>query len=159
SFQVFHSSGNGAAHGPEKYWSFPPLDPSATEHDLVPRIRSTFDDAVRDHLLSDVPVGVFLSSGLDSTAVATFAAKHTSHLRSFTVGFADQPDLSESDIARQTADRLGLDHTDIQVTTRDAEQAVIEWLDSLDGPSVDGLNVYLISKVVRREGITVALSG
>ncbi len=115
--------------------------------------------AVHDHLISDVPVGVFLSSGLDSTAVAALAARHSAHLRSFTVGFADQPDMSELSLAAQTARELGLQHSEIRINDADAEGAAVDWLQSLDLPSVDGLNAYVISKVVRAEGIKVALSG
>src|SRR5207247_11253249 len=95
----------------------------------------------------------------DSTIIAALAAMHDSGMRSFTVGFADEADLSEQDLADQTAKRLGLVHTDIQVTGRDCEEAAVQWFNSLDQPSFDGLNVYLISKVVRAQGITVALSG
>ena len=61
------------------------------------------NQAVREHLESDVPVGVFLSGGLDSTIMARLAAKYTDQLRTFTVGFADNPDLSESTVAAETA--------------------------------------------------------
>jgi asparagine synthase (glutamine-hydrolysing) len=114
---------------------------------------------VRDHLVADVPVGVFLSSGLDSTIVAGIAAKYTPKLRSFTVGFADQPDMSEQALATETAKLFGLEHTNIDVVGSDAEKYVAMWLASLDQPSMDGLNVYVISKVIRERGITVALSG
>ena len=122
-------------------------------------VRATLEAAVKDHLVSDVPVGVFLSSGLDSTIVAALAASYTSKLRSFTVGFADQPDLSESRLAAETARELGLDHTEIQVNAADALKLTLEWLARLDQPSIDGMNVYVISEVVRAAGITVALSG
>ena len=91
--------------------------------------------------------------------IAGLAAKHTDRLRSFTVGFADQPDMSELSLAKETARIFNLDHTEIQVNNADAEVAAMAWLQSLDQPSMDGLNVYIISRAVRAEGITVALSG
>ncbi|HLL90182.1 MAG TPA: asparagine synthase (glutamine-hydrolyzing) [Tepidisphaeraceae bacterium] len=148
-----------ASGKPVPFWRFPPPDPTVTEPGAVERVRQLADEAVRDHLISDVPVGVFLSSGLDSTIIAALAARHTRHLRSFTVGFADQPDLSELALARETAGLFGLDHTEIDITGSEAEAATLEWLDALDQPSVDGLNVFLISKVTRAHGIKVALSG
>jgi asparagine synthase (glutamine-hydrolysing) len=158
-YEIFSAAANGGRKRPVTFWSFPSPRAGRTEQELVPEIRATLDVAVRDHLIADVPVGVFLSSGLDSTVVASLAARHSSGMRSFTVGFADQPDLSEQVLATQTAQRLGLVHTDIQVTARDCEEAAVEWLGRLDQPSQDGLNVYVISKVVRAQGITVALSG
>ena len=80
-------------------------------------------------------------------------------LRTFTVGFADQPDMSEASLAEETGRLLGVNHTNIPVTGKDGEALAMEWLDWLDQPSIDGLNVFLISKLVRQHGITVALSG
>ena len=144
---------------PRTFWTFPPPSPAPPTANLVASIRSTIETSVRDHLVSDVPVGLFLSSGLDSTIVAGVAGKLTPHLRSFTVGFEDNLDLSEMELASKTAKLFGLDHTRCQITAHHAEAIVGEWLSSLDIPSMDGLNVYAISKAVRAQGITVALSG
>ena len=142
-----------------RFWSFPAIDPSLDEREASERLRATLDVAVKEHLIADVPVGVFLSSGVDSTIIANIARRHTERLRTFTVGFSDQPDLTESSLARETAEMLGIDHTDVQVTGAEAQSWMIDWLNSLDQPSADGLNTYIISKAVRRHGIVVALSG
>lgn len=144
---------------PRRHWSFP--HPSATidGSQVSESVSTTLDAAVRDHLLSDVPVGVFLSSGLDSSIVAGLAVRHAPDLRTFTVGFTDQPDMSESQMAARTAALLGTKHTEIPVTGPEAESAAVAWLRSLDQPSVDGLNTYIISRAVRAQGIIVALSG
>lgn len=144
---------------PQPYWSFP-----ACRHDLigeaaVTAVSSTLDAAVRDHLVSDVPVGIFLSSGLDSTLIAGLAARHHPGIRSFTVAFADQPELSEGSLASATALRLGLDHMEISLPAEDVEASVRDWLGALDQPSMDGLNMYVIARAVRQQGIKVALSG
>ena len=144
---------------PQRFWNFPPRRDDLRAGDVVESVRTTLDAAVRDHLVSDVPVGVFLSSGLDSTIIAALAARHTPHLRSFTVGFADEPQLSELPIATETAKLLGLEQTEIQIQGADAQRAATDWLASMDQPSFDGLNVFVISKAVRAHGITVALSG
>lgn len=143
----------------ERHWDFPAVDPSITESVAIERMRDVMDTAVRQHLIADVPVGVFLSSGVDSTIVANLAQRHTSRLRTFTVGFSDQPDFTESTLAKETAEKLGVDHTDVQVTGPEAQAWVADWLASLDQPSADGLNTFIISKAVRRHGIVVALSG
>lgn len=152
-------TGRAAAGRPQRYWSFPQPDPAMDEPQAIARLQTTFEAAARDHLISDVPVGVFLSSGLDSTIIASLAARHTDRLRTFTVGFADQPQMSESAAAAETARRVGAEHTDIQINGPDALAACQAWMSSLDQPSADGLNTYVISKAVRSQGIIVALSG
>ena len=144
---------------PQPYWDVPPPCSADTTQQACEKIREKMNQSVRAHLESDVPVGVFLSSGLDSTITATLAAKYTNQLRTFTVGFADNPDLSESAVAAETARLIHTQHHDIQILSDQAEHACVEWLESLDRPSVDGLNTFIISQAVRAEGIVVALSG
>src|SRR6185437_583988 len=79
--------------------------------------------------------------------------------QTFTVGFSDQPNLSEMALAAATAAQFGLPHVPINLPAGDAEAAVLEWLAAADQPSIDGLNTFVISKAVRKEGIKVALSG
>lgn len=159
SYQIFHAHGNGVAHTPQHYWSYPAARVQCTTGEVVEQLEHTLETAVCEHLVADVPVGVFLSSGLDSTIIAALMARHTTRVRTFTVGFADQPDMSEIPLAAETARLFNLDHTPILINGPQAEAATMAWSQSLDQPSVDGLNVYLISKVVREQGITVALSG
>ncbi len=144
---------------PKAFWQLPGPEREITEADAVAAIRDTLDAAVKDHLISDVPVGLFLSSGLDSTILAGLAARHTPSLRSFTVVFADQPNFSEQRLAAETADLFGLSHTEVPLPMAEAESAVGDWLAALDQPSFDGLNVFVISRAVRQRGIKVALSG
>jgi asparagine synthase (glutamine-hydrolysing) len=157
-YQIWEA--DGTTRGPVRFWDYPTSTrPDISEADAIDQLRAKLDAAVRDHLVADVPVGLFLSSGLDSTILAGLAARHTPHLNSFTVGFADQPDMSEQGLASETAKLFGLSHTNIDLTGKDAEDAAGRWLRSLDQPSVDGLNVFVISQAVRRAGMTVALSG
>jgi asparagine synthase (glutamine-hydrolysing) len=104
-------------------------------------------------------VGVFLSSGIDSTLIAGLAASHSPRPQAFTVGFADHPDLDELGVAAATAKRFGLDHVPVTLPMAEIEATCVEWLTALDQPSIDGLNVYVISKAIRARGIKVALSG
>jgi asparagine synthase (glutamine-hydrolysing) len=144
---------------PRRFWSYPGPDADVSEDEAATGVRETLDAAVRDHLVSDVPVGLFLSSGLDSTNLAGLASRHTRELQSFTVSFADQPDFSEQQLAAETARQFGLRHIEIPLPAEEAEAAARDWLDALDQPSMDGLNVYVISRAVRRQGIKAALSG
>jgi asparagine synthase (glutamine-hydrolysing) len=150
---------DGRGSGATAFFHFPAAREDVSEDEAVAAIRTTLSDAVRDHLVSDVPVGIFLSSGLDSTVIAALAARHASRPRSFTVGFADQPNFSELELANETAALFKLDHTEIRVRDREAQELALEWLDNLDQPSMDGMNVYVVSRMVKGAGIKVALSG
>ncbi|MBI5723894.1 MAG: asparagine synthase (glutamine-hydrolyzing) [Planctomycetes bacterium] len=158
--QEFTAQGDSwRAQPPVKHWFFPRRDDRAGGGDLPEAIRSTLDQAVADHLVSDVPVGVFLSAGLDSSTIAALAKKHSPDLRAYTVGFSGRRGKSESGPAAQTAMSLGMRHELIELS---AEQALADcgcWLEHIDQPSIDGLNTYIISKAVRSAGIVVALSG
>ncbi|KXF78720.1 hypothetical protein ATN84_02785 [Paramesorhizobium deserti] len=156
-WQRFHA--DGRVDDPIRYWAPARPDPIRDMASTVAAVRETVDAAVRDHLISDVPLGLFLSSGLDSSIVAGMASRHVPDLRSFTVGFADNPDMNELALAGKTAALFGLRHTECLINGGDALNAVTAWLDALDQPSIDGLNVYVISKAARERGIKVALSG
>lgn len=160
-YQVFQigRSGQVRPEAVRPHWTFAPPDPAVQPAEAVMSVRSALDAAVKDHLIADVPVGVFLSSGLDSTIVAALAAKHSPRIRAFTVGFADAPDMSEAPLAAETARLFGMEFRDIQITGGSALGMMEQWLRSMDQPSADGLNTYVVSKAVRDEGIIVALSG
>ena len=143
----------------DRYWSFPAVEP-ADGRDLVDEGRALLERSVARHLLSDVPLGVFLSSGIDSTSVAGLAARASDQdVHAFTVSIPQDEKLDEKPVAERSARRLGLAFHDIPVD----ETTAVEWasggLDSMDQPSMDGLNTYIVSRAVRAAGLTVALSG
>ena len=156
SFQVVSPQ---TAHPPQQFWTWPDADPGRSLESALEGIKETVKFAVRDHLVADVPVGIFLSSGLDSTVIAGLAAQSSSGLRSFTVGFEDQPDLSEFSAAAETAARFGLRHTALPISGTDALRSMEAWLNAMDQPSIDGMNTFVISEAVRSQEIKVALSG
>jgi asparagine synthase (glutamine-hydrolysing) len=158
SWQSIHATeASWTADTPTVWWK--PPSPETPSGDVVSETRRHLDQAVRDHLISDVPVGVFLSAGLDSSVIAGYAAKCSPSIRTFTVGFGDQPDFDEIGIAAETAKRFGLPHTPIRIPGQDAEATAAEWFAMADQPSMDGLNTFVISKAIRSEGIKVALCG
>ncbi len=118
------------------------------------------DEAVKRRLISDVPLGCFLSGGIDSSIVAALAARHTSHLKTFTIGFRDEPHFDETKYAAALARKHRTDHTVFSLTTDDLFGILEEALDYLDEPFADSsaLNVYILSKQVRQQ-VTVILSG
>ncbi|MGH7192131.1 MAG: asparagine synthase (glutamine-hydrolyzing), partial [Candidatus Saccharimonadales bacterium] len=147
------------ASEPQPFWRFPLVRADIHQREAIESVRATLEAAVRDHLIADVPVGVFLSAGLDSTIVAALAARQSPQIEAFTVGFSDYPNLSEMTLAADTAARFGLRHVSINLPAREAEAAVTQWLAAADQPSIDGLNTFVISQAVRKYGIKVALSG
>jgi asparagine synthase (glutamine-hydrolysing) len=144
---------------PRVFWRLPPTDPGMTEADTVIELRARLEAAVQNHLVADVPIGLFLSSGLDSTILAGLAGAIAPALKSFTVSFSDQPEVGEQRIASETARMFGLEHRELAISNSTAKTCFEDWLAALDEPSLDGLNVFAISGAVREKGIKVALSG
>ena len=124
----------------------------------VPRVRSLLEEAVRGHLIADVPLGLFLSSGLDSSAVAAFAARAQKGIRSFTLAFPDTP-YDEAPLARRVAEATGTQHTEVPLKGTDMLMRLNEAVFSLDQPTMDGINTYFVSWAAREVGLKVALSG
>ena len=98
-----------------RYWSPPAGTRSMADQEILAEARTRFDEAVALRLIADVPVGVFLSGGLDSTAVVASAVRTRSRLRTYTVGF-DDPRFDERPVARQVAERFGTDHHELSVS-------------------------------------------
>lgn len=121
-------------------------------------VRSLLEDAVRSHLIADVPIGVFLSSGLDSTALAALATRVQGGIHTFTVAFPDEA-FSEAEKARRTAKRLGTEHTEFTLSDQEMLTRLEEAVASFDQPSMDGINTYMVSWAARQAGLKVALSG
>jgi asparagine synthase (glutamine-hydrolysing) len=141
------------------FWSPPsPRIEGLELSDLKEEGRALLRNSLTRHMRSDVPVGVFLSSGLDSTAVAGFAQQVTdSQVQTFTVSLPDQQSLDETSLASATARRLGTTHTNEVVD--DPVEWAREGLAAMDQPSFDGLNTYIVSRATTNAGLVVALSG
>lgn len=109
--------------------------------------------------MSDVPLGAFLSGGIDSSAiVALMSEVSSSKPLTFTVGFEENR-FDESAYARMIADKFGTEHTVLTLRPQDFLDALPEALDAMDTITMDGVNTYLVSKMTRKAGVTVALSG
>lgn len=126
---------------------------------VTARVRALIDNAVEEHLLSDVPVASFLSGGIDSSVVSALAAQKLSNkLQTYSVGF-DLVEFDETAIAEEIALRYGTDHHRIQLSEEEVIASVPEAIEKLDLPSVDAINTYIVSRAVARHGVKVALSG
>lgn len=124
-------------------------------------LRSALCDSVQHHLISDVPVGVFLSSGLDSTSIAALASECSARLRTVTLGFEEYKGTlnDETPLAEAVAQQYGAIHQTIWVTRKDFENDLPKVFHAMDQPSCDGLNSYFISRAAAQAGLKVALSG
>jgi len=149
----------------EKTWRFwepniQPLKPQVgSDGDVVSALSGLIDKAVGERLMSDVPLGLFLSGGLDSAVVAESAARQGGRMQAFTIGF-DDPTHDESGAARKTASALGLDHHVQILTANDALSMIDQATQLLDEPLADAsiLPTLLLSRFTRQY-VTVALSG
>jgi asparagine synthase (glutamine-hydrolysing) len=124
-------------------------------------LRSLLTEVVRDHLVADVPVGVLLSGGIDSSIVAAAAARDGGRaVQTFSVGFADQPAYDEAEHAAAVARHLGCEHTSLKLSLSDIHKQLPELLDALDEPFGDSsyLPATMLSQITRKH-VTVALSG
>jgi asparagine synthase (glutamine-hydrolysing) len=139
------------------FWRIPDgaTDPIADEHSVA----AVLEEGLRLHLVSDVPLAVFLSGGVDSSAVANLAQLASkSPINTFTLAFEEQ-ELNEGPMARRIAAAIGTQHHEVVLTEQHFVENLEAALDSLDQPSFDGLNAYYMSRAIRAAGFTVALSG
>jgi asparagine synthase (glutamine-hydrolysing) len=121
-------------------------------------VRELLEESVRLHLIADVPVGVFLSGGIDSTSLAGLASRAAGEVHTFTVAFAEQQ-FNEAGIARRTAAALGTTHDELLVKGEEMLAQLDAAVGALDQPSIDGINTYFVSWAARQAGLKVALSG
>jgi asparagine synthase (glutamine-hydrolysing) len=127
----------------------------------VAATRTKLEEACRYHMIADVPVGSFLSGGVDSTAITALMARLSGKkINSFSIGFSTESGMAhELDAARQAAAYIGCNHTGVILCGRDVAEQFDDFIEVLDQPSVDGLNTYWVSRIARQHGLKVALSG
>src|SRR6266850_1027050 len=149
-------AGNGKEEISRDYWTVPPPDADRMDEQ---RLATVLEECLRSHLVSDVPLGVFLSGGVDSSAVANLAQKaNQAPIHTFTLAF-EEPEYNEGPIARRIAGAIGTQHREVVLTEQQVVSQLDKALDSLDQPTFDGLNSYYMSRAVRQAGFTVALVG
>jgi asparagine synthase (glutamine-hydrolysing) len=144
----------------ERYWEIPfGRNGIAGAGEAVERLRPLLREAVALRLISDVPLGVFLSGGIDSAAVAALAAEASrGPVETFTLAF-DEAKFDETAQAAQTAKRFGCAHHQVRLPASRALTEIDAGLAAMDQPSADGLNTFFVARAAREAGLTVALSG
>src|SRR5207245_1709055 len=144
-----------------RYWR-PEIDAGAEVRDAAGATRDLLDRSVGLHLRSDVPVGAFLSGGIDSSALVALMMRYRPDghpVKTFSVGF-DDPRFQEFRFSREVAKALGTDHTELLVTDQDYAAALDDFIWFADQPMADpaSLPVMLLSRAAKKS-VTVVLSG
>lgn len=121
--------------------------------------RAALTDSIARHCDADVPVGVLLSGGIDSAAIAALASStRGSTVRAFSLSFPGSA-RDEAEDARRTAARFGLRHEVLAIDAGTAQASFADYLDAIDQPSIDGFNTFLVARLARDCGVRVVLSG
>jgi len=148
----------------EKYYQIPyeknKISKTKTYDDSCDELKTLLDDSVKLRLISDVPLGAFLSGGIDSSVVVALASRHTQHLNTFSIGYKDEPLFDETYFARLVSKKFNTNHTEFKLTNNDLLEHLFDVLDYIDEPFADSsaLAVYILSKHTKKH-VTVALSG
>jgi asparagine synthase (glutamine-hydrolysing) len=131
------------------------------EDELRTRLRYWLVDSVRHHRLADVPVGVFQSSGIDSSVLTALMTEQGANVRTVTLGFNEfqGTNADEVPLARMVANHYGTAHETVWIKRDDFRSDVDNVMHAMDQPSIDGINTYFVSKAAARCGLKVAISG
>ncbi len=144
-----------------RFWEVVFPEPSVhDEATAVSLTRAALEDSIAAHFVSDVPVGLFLSGGIDSTALLALARStgQAEGLSAFSIA-VDDPAFNEADVAASTARDFGAAHHVLRLDAATARDSFAAFIDSMDVPSVDGFNTWTVSGLARSHGIKVVLSG
>lgn len=144
-----------------KYYDLPrEEDKSISYSQAKEKLKTLLDASVQRRLISDVPLGTFLSGGIDSSVITALASNHKPDLHTFSIGFKDEKFFDETHYAKLVANHFKTDHTVFSLTNNDLYEHVHNIVNYFDEPFADSsaINVYILSKETRKYA-TVALSG
>ncbi len=145
------------------YWEVSPKDyTTETEESLVQLLNQELQQAVSYRMVADVPVGAFLSGGVDSSAiVALMRRESNATIKTYSVGFSGQPGYDEKSYARQIAELFKTEHHEINIHADDIANCLPRIIDSFDEPMADAtcIPIYFISKLARENGTLVVQTG
>lgn len=149
-----------AAPTPQRYWSLPVDTLENTNYDeALEGLRHLLRESVRIRLVSDVPLGAFLSGGLDSSGIVALMRQATNGpIRTCSMVF-EEDEYSEAPYARAMAEAVGAEHFERTITASDLTSELDNIFRAMDQPTLDGVNTYFVSQTAKQAGLTVALSG
>ncbi|BAZ24825.1 asparagine synthase (glutamine-hydrolysing) [Kalymmatonema gypsitolerans NIES-4073] len=143
----------------KQYWQLNFPHATISPQEAKEKVREALVDSIQHHLVSDVPVGIFLSGGIDSTTVLALASQaQNEQLQTYSLAFEEQ-EWNEGEIAKHIAKEFGAEHTEYKLTASSAKELLPKFLQAIDQPSVDGFNTFCVSQVAHQSGTKVVLSG
>lgn len=147
----------------ERYYSIPRYNSSAVPlsyEEAQKQLVQKLTDSVQLRLISDVPLGTFLSGGIDSSVISTIASRYVDSLQTFSIGFKDNPFIDETHYAQLVAKKIHSQHTEIQIDNKTLQESLYAILQNIDEPFADSsaIAVHVLCKYVKPH-VTVALSG
>lgn len=130
-----------------------------SKEEILERVKELLEDSVRLRLISDVPLGAFLSGGIDSSAIVTLMSQVSDIApRTISVVFQEEK-FSEATYSRMVVEKFKTEHEEVLVTAKDIVNELPKSIAAMDQPTFDGVNTYIVSKYTKEAGLTVALSG
>jgi asparagine synthase (glutamine-hydrolysing) len=147
----------------EQYWNLGSFINRKAEdqsyEEVTQEVRARLSNSVKNRMQADVPYGAFLSGGIDSSAIVGLMSEvSTQPVKTFSISF-NEKDYSEAKYAQIIADKFKTEHTEINLTPADFLKELPAAMNAMDHPSTDGLNSYMVAKVTKESGVTMALSG
>ena len=142
-----------------QYWQIQFTSEAISQEQAQAKVRAALMDSIQHHFISDVPVGIFLSGGIDSSSVLALARQvQTGNLRTYSIAFEEEA-WNEGDLAQNIATQFETEHTEYKITASLAKSLLPKFLASIDQPSIDGFNTFCVSQVAHQDGTKVVLSG
>jgi asparagine synthase (glutamine-hydrolysing) len=147
-----------------RWWTLPQREPmlSMSEDEAADELHALFAASVEERMMSDVPIGVYLSGGVDSSANVAFMCRHSPEpLRSFSIAFADEPSLNELSEAREVSDFFGTEHHELVLDDSDVIGCLPQLVHHQDEPLADPVCVPLfhLARLTKQSGVTVVQIG
>jgi len=146
----------------QRYWDTHMQSSQPEEIDAPTSVYNLLEQAVKDRLVADVPVGAFLSGGLDSSVIVALMAKHkTDPIKTYSIGIHDLSDVNELDYARMVAKACKTDHTELMMGQKDVQAYLPKLVHTQDEPLADPVSIplYYLAKRVKEDGVSVVLVG
>jgi len=125
---------------------------------IVTDVSSLFDSAIKRHLISDAPIGIFLSGGLDSSVITAASAKYKKNIQTISLVFKDK-ELNEERYQDLVVRKYNTKHTKYLIDEELFLNTIDDFLDSMEQPTIDGLNTFFVSKAAKENGLSTVLSG
>jgi asparagine synthase (glutamine-hydrolysing) len=127
-------------------------------NEIVSDVKELFDNAIKRHMISDAPIGTFLSGGLDSSAITAIASKYKTNLQTLSLVFEDK-ELSEEYYQDLVVKKYNTKHTKYLISEKLFLSSIDDFFEAMEQPTIDGLNTFFVSKAAKESGLTTVLSG